>query len=728
MASGATGRQWVVDQTRALALLAGWAAYSELDWHEIPGQNGLGCYGTGYASWGVQTNQKYVGAMAVLAARGGPGVDQEKARRRALAALRFSMQSHRSGKGACTDGQKWGHGWISVLGIERMMHGVHLLEPYLTDEDRAGLKSMITGEAQWLLANYPIVAGVWNSTKQNKPESNLWNGALLWRAGAMYPDHPQAGEWQEKGVRFLINAVSVAEDAANETVVDGKPVKERHVGANFFPNYALDHHSYLNVGYMVICASNAGILHFDLKRQGLKSPEALNHHQADLWRVIRKMIFADGRLARIGGDTRVRYAYCQEYLMTALMYAQEVLGEESAGELCDGMLKMMETEAQYSEDGSFYGRRLAWLREQNVYYHTRLESDRASVLGFALAHPVERKVSQKKESGFEASVASVWTEPEHGAGLARNPQRLASFSWRAYGLMQGMCQPGSDGHLTDWACNMAGFVEPASHGKQGTPGTVRGVLGAGMWGFEGGFATIGAVAEGLNGMLAEGWTPPAQVRHALAYVALADGRSVVGLQLCRAPGYRLLVRRASGMGMALVNDLYNGFSRTLRHAGGEIRLAAPADATRVVPLGSRFVDVEGKVGLVVLTKGDTFSVMRNVERQAGAFKSLYVERIGVQSFDGCRWFNAGEPVLDTAWAAVSGASREELGRFVEGAQYSQVRGANGRVACVRGMDGKEHVVEAEFGEKELRVVYRVDGRTVVDQAVGVAERAEQAGH
>ena len=35
-------------------------------------------------------------------------------------------------------------------------------------------------------------------------------------------------------------------------LLDGKPVSEWFMGANFFPNYALDHHGYLNVGYMVI--------------------------------------------------------------------------------------------------------------------------------------------------------------------------------------------------------------------------------------------------------------------------------------------------------------------------------------------------------------------------------------------------------------------------------------------------------------------------------------------
>jgi hypothetical protein len=720
MNTEASNRALIVDAGRAGALLSGWMSYAEKDWHNLPGEKGLGCYGAGYQSWGVQTNQKYLGAMAVLAAQGGAGVSRQKARDRALAALRFSMFSHQSGRGACTDGRKWGYGWISALGIERMMHGVYLLEPHLTDEDKAGLRAMITGEAEWLLTEYPMVAGVWNASKKNKPESNLWNGCLLWRAGAMYPEHPHAGDWQEKGIGYLINAVSVASDAASEAMVDGKMVKDRHVGANFFPNYALDHHGYLNVGYMVICVSNAGILHFDLKRRGLKAPEALKHHQRDLWQVLRRMIFADGRLARIGGDTRVRYAYCQEYLMPALMYAQEELGEKHAGTLAAGMLGMMETEAKHNEDGSYYGERLAWLRGENPYYHTRLESDRASVLGFALAYPVEQGGAgeQQGKDGFEASVAGGWIEPEHGAVMDRNPARLASFSWRAHDMMQGMCQPPGDGHLCDWEFNLSGLVEVAHHNIAKPTEPERKLLGSGVWRFDGGFGTIGAVSEGEGSGLMEGWGSPGGLRHALAYVALADGRTVVGIQLCRAgAGRRVLVRRAYGLGMALANDLYNGFVRSLTGEKGVMTFQARAQGTVVRHMQSRYVHLEGKAGLLALTKGDTFDVFRKTERQGGPFKSLYVERIAVQGFDQWRWFNAGEAVLDTSWAVVSGAKREELAKVIEGSHFTETTSEVGRVARVRGVDGREHVVRAEFGEKTLSLVYEVDGKILLDGTV-----------
>ena len=149
-----------------LELLRDWALNSERHWYPIPGRpgqvrHGHGCYGSGYNAWGVQTNQKYLAALATLAVRGEgvAGLDRQWALDRALAALRFSLASHVSGDGACTDGTQWGHTWISALGIERMMHGVYLLWPHLTEADRADLHRMLVSECEWIMGGFHRGAG-----------------------------------------------------------------------------------------------------------------------------------------------------------------------------------------------------------------------------------------------------------------------------------------------------------------------------------------------------------------------------------------------------------------------------------------------------------------------------------------------------------------------------------------------------------------------------------------
>lgn len=730
-----------------LQLLHAWAQNAERHWYPIPGQPGQGCYGSGYNAWGVQTNQKYVAALATLAMHGEgvAGLDRQWARDRALAALRFSLASHVSGDGACTDGTQWGHTWISALGVERMMHGVYLLWPELAEAERAGVRRMLVSECEWIMAGFHrgsvrgVVADVWNSSGKNAPESNLWNGAILWRTAVMFPDHPAAAEWQERAHTFLVNSVSVAADADVETLLAGKPVRERHVGANFFPNYALDHHGYLNVGYMVICVSNAAMLHFDCKLAGLPRPETLDHHQADLWNLVRRLIFADGRLARIGGDSRVRYAYCQEYLLPSLLYAADQLGDEHALGLADAQLALIEQEAAFNGDGSFFGKRLAAMEAHSPYYYTRLESDRACALsqwavyrallnqrGSTLsgappssggaeskgtihptAHPSTAATNpvafaqDAAQGNFETSVAGLWHEPEHGAVMHRSPTRLASFAWRAFGLAQGMCLPPDDGHLAEWESNLVGVVEFAAdpHPAHPKPPPPRRLLGYHTETFDGGFVTCGALIEAAEVELAEGWTGRDLAVHHIAFAALPDGRTVVGLELVRLGKARALVRSIKGLHLNIPNDLYNGHNRTLATAAGVVNLTSPAAQDEVVSPGSRWACVEGRLGVIGIYGAETLAVSRSAVRRGGAYRSLYVDELCWPCVVEPQWADAGAILLDVGWAVLSGADAEATGALARDVRVAALPppAPDVRAVSIMGADGRRYLVVANFG-------------------------------
>lgn len=687
---------------RCLMLLKNWAAYAERDWYAIPGRTDLGCYGTGYNSWGVQTNQKYVSAMAVLAAHGDRvGADTAHARQRALAALRFSLASHVSGDFHCTDGTQWGHTWISALGVERMMHGVRLLADHLTDDDRAALQRMLTSESDWLLSHYGEIAGdVWASSGKNKPESNIWNGALLWRTAAMYPQSEHAEEWRLRAHQFMMAGVSIPADASDQRIVAGRRICDWFAGANFFPNYALDHHGYLNVGYMVICTSNAAMLHFDLNHLGLEAPESIHHHQAELWQVLRRFIFSDGRLARIGGDTRVRYAYCQEYLLPALLYAADHLGDSDALDLAQRALEWTEQEARQNGDGSFYSTRLSEdLGRKSPYYTTRLESDRASALGMVIAYAPQAWHKQPSPQPapadrFEASVAGNWAEPEHGAAMHRCATRLASFAWRASGLAQGMCQPPDDSHLAEWANNLAGYVR-----FMGDDVLSRKVLRHQIETFDGGFLTCGAIVEGADVAVLEGWRGRDLAVHQIAFVALPDGHTVVGLQHCRAADRRVFTTAIKGLHLNVPNDLFNGFERTLATAQGTQTLRSPAAGEQVIDLASPWASIDDTIGAVSLY-GGPLQLHRSPARRGGKFHSLFVEEICLPCLIGPRAHDAGALLIDCGWLAVSSASAEQVSQMAADNAAASITGlpADVRGVQVIGRDGQSYVVLANFSD------------------------------
>ena len=155
-----------LDKTRHM--LARWAAFAEDYWYDLPQRPDLGCFGTGYNSWGVQTNQKYIGTVGILALDPGSqqaitqaGLTTQHLLNRALAALRYEIATHLVGDVKRTDGSQWGHTWISGLGVERMMHAVDALWPAMTDDDRRGFLNVLASEADWLLAEWHVGASPW---------------------------------------------------------------------------------------------------------------------------------------------------------------------------------------------------------------------------------------------------------------------------------------------------------------------------------------------------------------------------------------------------------------------------------------------------------------------------------------------------------------------------------------------------------------------------------------
>ena len=702
--------------SRAYALLSAWALQAERSWYDLPGRSGLGCYGSGYNAWGVQTNQKYVAALAALAlapqAEPAVQVDRAWALERALAGLRFSLASHVSGPLACTDGSQWGHTWISALGLERMFHAVYRLEPHLSDADRAALRRVLFSEADWMLSDFRrgslagMAAGLWDKTGRNQPESNLWNGALLWRAAVTGPDEPHAAAWQEMAHRFLVNSISVPADAEDETLLAGQPLRARHLGANFFPHYALDHHGYLNVGYMAICVSNAAMLHFDLRLCGLPRPETLDLHQADLWSVLRRLVFTDGRLARIGGDSRVRYAYCQEYLLPALLYAADRLGDPTALQMVPRQLDLIETEAKWNADGSFYGKRLAPLAQASPFYATRLESDRACALAQLCTYlplvpaapnpPVE---PANWAAGYEAAVAGGWCEPEHAAALQRSPRRLASFAWRAYGLAQGLCLPPQLSQLAEWEGNLCGQVEFVHHTNPSHPTSpmLRRLLAAEVRPFEGGFLTWGALSEGAEVELAEGWKGRDLARHQLVLAALPDDQTVLGLEYCALGQGRGLLRQVKGLHLNIPNDLYNGFTRRLETSAGALELSSPPVSDAALPLGGRWTCVDGVLGVVGLYGATELVVSRSARRRGGALETLYVEEVCFTHSLGPRWADAGEVVLDCGWAVLSSADAARTAQAAAGLRRLPAELPGLRLAACTAADGRSYLLAANFG-------------------------------
>ena len=542
-------------RSRCRAALKRWLEFaSENLLRNVPGHPELAYYGTGEsAHWAVQSNMNVAAALAVAGVEESDPAMME----RALSLFRYAMRTHVTGDLAATDNAQWGRHWISVLGAERMTHGVNALEPHFTGEDRERYRAFRFAEAEFLLREYPVKANMLNSSGENRPESNIWNGGFLWRAALDYPDASDAALWREKGTSFLLNGISHALDAASEQRFDGRPLREWHVGFNFTPNYSLDHHGYMNVGYSIICLSNLAMLHFNFRERGQNPPEALSLHVDDLWHTVKNFFFDDGRLLRIGGDTRARYTYCQCYALPALWLAADFLRDADAVRLRERYLELLFQEQDSNRDGSFYGGRLRGLREQSYYYYPRLESDPALVLSQELWWA---RLASLPEPAAEPLPASSWHDSFHGAYLLKNHSAVRSFVQRGAAGPVALCLPADRSDLAEWEGNL--LCRIGLHRREARQGRSAGKTGADFFVHCGSVEWVEAQPYGEG----EGHYPVAESRFAVA--ALPDGRSMLVLE-------RVVVLKESTFDQVIPADMVDGNTKFYINPTGRFVIGGP---------------------------------------------------------------------------------------------------------------------------------------------------------
>lgn len=625
-------------QNEYLSLLRQWAKGIQPYIFTPADRPDLSYYGDGTNGWGVQTNQKAFAALAVLAK-----LDcDEGLHKIALALLRYSLESHITGSYHVTDGEnvRWGHTWISVLGIERMIHGIDALWEDLSQEDLGKLREVLISESQWLYGHHPLQA---DPVFPNVPESNYWNGAVMIRTAFMYPDCPMAAQFLERGTAFLLNAVSVPSDQDDITrLYAGKSLADWHVGANFFESMALNHHGYMNVGYMVICVSNAAMLHFSLRKWGLPVPPAVYHNMDRLWQLIKTCLYDDGRLLRIGGDTRVRYCYCQDYLIPALNFAADALGED-IDQWERGWISTLKKEFMYNNDRSFLSKRCELFVEKSPLYYTRLESDRACCIAFS-AYWRYVFHNFKVPAGTGAYAANKdfltplpqWNDPYHGAYFVRDRRRFASFVWLAAERPTGLCLPPDDSSLAEWQHNMTSVV----YGDGITHDNV--VISHGGHMLSGGFVTYGRYLAHTKGLLAEQLDEEDTVQVRLAFAALPDGHTVVTLQYADAIK-TCHISEVYGLHLLVPNDVFNDF-------------------TRLYTEGDRWISIDDRYTAFSLY-GDPLTLHRQEGRQIGLTHGwsngyryrgfLHCDEICSTKVTAPRFYEKAAPVFDFGCAVVT---------------------------------------------------------------------------
>ncbi len=703
---------------RYLRRLEGWPAAIQRYLHVLPGRPELGCCGTGdHGHWSVQANNTAAGAFAVLATdpelkpeRAGMGRDEVLAW--ALRLVRYAMYSHHSGGGCTTDNESWGHSWISALGLERMMHGVESLEPHLTERDRQGLERLLVSECNWLMDCYfrdssttpgAVTAGL---VARNHPENNIWNGCMLQRTARLFPDTPRRDEYLEKGHDFLLNGISIEADAVASVLIAGKPLSEWHVDANFFSSYALNHHGYLNIGYMVICLSNIAMMHFSCRANQWDAPEGLYHHARDLWQLVKTCTFPDGRLWRIGGDTRVRYSYCQDYAIPTWLLARDYFGDTDAEQFESGWLSILDTEASANPDDAFLSARLSDMESVSPLYYTRLEGDRAVTLSMGACWRRQSLATRRNDEQPASRPAPVeiltdWCDDYHGSVMVRGRNRMASWTWlAAQQAPSGQCLPPWKSCMAEWHHSLTGCIRGLGRAHK-----VR-YQASLQQSVPGGFIICGRMTTHSMEYLAEG-----EANRDIAYsdqvcVALPDDRTMVVLQRARV-GCRTWLQSVKGLYLPVPNDIFNGNQRTAHDAGGMFVLQGCPDTAQTHAVNGNWLNLDQCLSvvrifgpeLVVHQPAGRQIMIRGKERAGG---HLHADEICCGYTEGVHAVAAGTVLFDLGAIILSGIDAQATGACYDADPPLFVASVSPDVRAVtlRGADGRRYHIVANFGDTE----------------------------
>ena len=692
-----------------LEILNAWHDTANKYFYTPPGQNEIMCYGSGDSGhWSNQTNCNAFSALAVQSA---VSPDNEELRNTALRLLRYSLRTHLTGNEVTTDGKQWGHTWISVLAIERMMHGIDAIYEKLTADDQASLRKMLESESDWLLEQ-EILAGI--DPPENNPESNIWNGCSMLRTALYYPDTPNREKYLKKATEFLLNGISIPSDADSSELFNGKTLKEWHIAANFNETYSLNHHGYLNVGYMVICLSNIAMLHFSLKKRGIKAPAELYHNAEDLWKVVKQFTFPDGRLLRIGGDTRARYCYCQDYAILMWLLAIDKFEDTSAVQFEQGWLKQLTKEQKFNGDGSFLTKRLDKIAKNSLYYFTRLETDRAMTISFAAYW---RCVFPNMSSEYhnEQISNSSWYEKHQGATLQRDDDRIVSWVWTAGQAPTGICVTSENSNMAEWGRNLTGEIATAGR-------TVPQIASHHQQLLEGGFVNSGVMDWLEIDPLGEGEPQKVFARHWIAFAALPDGLTTLCLQyaecLCR-----IQLTSAIGLGLNIPNDLFNGLSRHYESENRAIDLPSLPDKAELIKINSAWLNIDNSLSVINLNEPEGFKIVRPAERQivihrkrprswqAAPLKllpvmsSLYADEICTSHKTLNGYTEPGTVLINTSVLLLTSRNGVQTGKYYCDKNFNAIKTGGDKIKIISatGFDGKKYILAANFTETNVRV-------------------------
>ena len=203
--------------------------------------------------------------------------------------MRYLVTTHVTGSRVTSDQKHWGDAWQSAHWTQMLGRGAWFVWADLPVDLRAGVRRVVAHEADRIANSEPPH----QLRLDTKAEENAWNSQVLSVAVLLMPEDPRRAGWEKAFQKWVMSSFLRPADERNETIVDGRPVREQFTGANIFDDFTLENHNFVHPDYMTTFSLSLSCAP-DFALTGRRMPEALLFNVAPIYDNLKWLLLPDG--------------------------------------------------------------------------------------------------------------------------------------------------------------------------------------------------------------------------------------------------------------------------------------------------------------------------------------------------------------------------------------------------------------------------------------------------
>ena len=349
-------------------------------------------------------------------------------------------------------------------------------------------------------------------------------------------------------------------------------------------------------------------------------------------------------------------------------------------------------------DPSFQIGAVSWSRE----LHSTILDWNQIVLWHYPMEPTGEEFTTPLKSVPEASTW-CWKDEYHGACFIKGKKRIASWTWRAGELPQGLCLPPEYSNLAEWRYNLAGRIKGTGAHNYNE------VIAHKECMFTGGFLTFGTFRSCSEELISEQQTKDILAVNRVVFAALPDDRTVIVMQQASSVN-RSYLSSIQGLLLHIPNDLFNDNMRTYYYNNKKQDFQGFGSLEELVDTKSSWINVDDLISVASVYGEDSLKLHRPGRRQIGLRNKIYEDTLGMLYADeiccpfykGLKDVKPNTMIYDTGFILQSNVDHQFTKEYMADNCCSQLKIKEDlpgiRVIMAGGADNNDYILVSNMGE------------------------------